>query len=181
MPQKITFPKPANATWPGASIFKACSSSGLPVTYTVTDGGCSLVGADGGTASDAFADCSVTASQAGDARYAPAEPVTSSYHIDPIVSSVSLSRPAKQGGGGGPGQWDVTVTATFTSSQSVLASVGVEPATGDCAESSSADVSHAGSQTLTVTVKTTPCSLVATLSSAQVSPARSAAVTIPAQ
>ena len=93
--QTISFaPLPANVTYGiGAIPLSATSSSGLPVTFTVTGpavltGSSILIGAAG--------QVSVTASQAGNNVFGPAPPITQQISVTPAILTVtanSFTRP----------------------------------------------------------------------------------------
>ena len=172
--QEITFPKPANATFPGATIFHACSSSGLPVTYEVSGETCQQVGADGGSSDQAFTDCSVTASQPGNTQYAAAAVVTQTFRVDPIVVVLTLSNLKRSGD---------TATVDVTSSSPIKGRIVVGSKGSDCADGGG-DLDN--STEVTVILQLNPasggsCAVEATLSSAQAESGPSNSVTIPAQ
>ncbi len=73
----------------------AYSTSQLPATFTAS-GACSFVTSSGQPAVsfDAVGQCSVTASQAGDANYAAAAPVTRSFTINKGINKITFPAPA---------------------------------------------------------------------------------------
>jgi len=109
--QMITFAALSNVTL-GVPPFtiSATASSGLPVSFasttpsvcTVSGSTVTIVGA--GT-------CSITASQAGNATYAAATPVTQSFTVNPAAQTITFGALANQPYGTGP----FTVSATASS------------------------------------------------------------------
>ncbi|MBV8080273.1 MAG: VCBS repeat-containing protein [Actinobacteria bacterium] len=95
LPQTITFPALAN-TYLGAAppTVSATASSSLTVTFTTTTPlTCTSGGTNGATITlAAVGTCTVRASQAGNASYAPASPVERSFAVVP--ASPTLSAPA---------------------------------------------------------------------------------------
>lgn len=91
--QTITFSAPTSMTVGGADqVLIATASSGLAISYsTGTPTICSII--TGSVRALAAGTCSITASQAGNATYAPAESVTQSFTISSAPTG---------GGGGGP-------------------------------------------------------------------------------
>ena len=89
IPQTISFTPPASATIDKPVTLTATASSGLPVTYTtITSGVCTVSGSrttaiKGGT-------CTIIASQAGDDRYAAAEPVRKSLPVARIPQTIDF-------------------------------------------------------------------------------------------
>ena len=90
--QTIFFTLPASGTVGQPVALTAKASSGLPVTYTsdsedvCTVSGSALTLAKAGT-------CAVTASQPGDAKYAPANPVAGSFPVQKIAQTISFTPP----------------------------------------------------------------------------------------
>jgi len=87
--QTITFTAPASLSYPGAPVtLTATASSGLAVSFAVTTGPCTLSGTTLTTTGTGA--CVVTASQAGNASYAAAPPVSQTISIvaGPSVSSL---------------------------------------------------------------------------------------------
>ncbi len=87
-PQTITFPAVAGAASGGTAALKATSTSGLAVSYTLVSGPATLAGkvltfTGSGTVK-------VTASQAGDATYKAATPVTQSIAVGKKVQSITF-------------------------------------------------------------------------------------------
>ena len=67
----------------------ATASSGLPVSYaSTTTGVCTIAGST--ISFVAAGTCSITASQAGNASYAPATPVTQSFSVAPGVNTIAF-------------------------------------------------------------------------------------------
>jgi hypothetical protein len=87
--QVITFPQPEDLVYgtPTARL-TAQASSGLPVRYTISAGvtACT-VSTDGLLTLTSAGDCSVTANQPGDGRYAAAAPVTRIFTVTPDQAS----------------------------------------------------------------------------------------------
>ena len=90
--QTISFSPPASATVGQPVALTATASSGLPVTYTSTStdvctvSGSTLTPAKAGT-------CAVTASQPGDDKHAPADPVAGSFPVQKITQTISFTPP----------------------------------------------------------------------------------------
>jgi hypothetical protein len=79
-PQTIAFAPPAEADYPGSPIaLRATASSGLPVAYTVLSGPAFLSGSL--LCLTGTGPVAVQASQAGDALWLPASPVTATIHV----------------------------------------------------------------------------------------------------
>jgi sugar lactone lactonase YvrE len=72
--QSITFPQPANTTYPGSATLNATASSGLPVTYALVSGPATLSSST--LSYTGTGTVTVMASQAGNSTYAPATSVT---------------------------------------------------------------------------------------------------------
>jgi hypothetical protein len=77
-PQAITFPAIPDQTYGDPAVkLEATASSGLPIKYVVTDGPCSIVGAnENKLKANGAGTCSVKAKQPGNADYLPADPKT---------------------------------------------------------------------------------------------------------
>jgi hypothetical protein len=91
--QTITFAQPATPVTYGASAIplSASSTSGLPVTFTGTAGVCAV---SGNTLNIVGAGaCGVTASQAGNANYSPAQTVTRSITVNQAALVITASSP----------------------------------------------------------------------------------------
>ncbi len=91
LPQAITFVQPANMTTRSAPLALSVSaSSGLPVSLTLSSGPASLAGSvvtpTGGTG-----EVALTATQAGNAQYLPAQPVVITFAVGPPPPGVILS------------------------------------------------------------------------------------------
>ena len=80
--QTIEFPPLENAYLANESLelTKAMSTGGLPVTYSAS-GACSFDAASNNVLLNSAGNCSVTASQAGDANYLPAPSITRTFEI----------------------------------------------------------------------------------------------------
>ncbi|MEO1065503.1 MAG: hypothetical protein AAFZ07_29150, partial [Actinomycetota bacterium] len=117
--QTISFPGLPSLELDQTVTLTATASSGLPLTYSAS-GGCTADGAR--LTATATTTCTVTASQPGNADWAPADPVTRSVDVAGRSQSITIAV-------SGPlfvGQ-TVTVTATATSGLDVALA-----ATGDC-------------------------------------------------
>jgi hypothetical protein len=99
--QAIAFPPlGTDHEWPdNKRALIACSSSGLPVAFTLTpdSSNCQLSG-DGKTiiAQQVVADCVVVASQGGNGQYAPAQQVTQAYRVNSLQVTVTATGPGSQ-------------------------------------------------------------------------------------
>lgn len=95
--QRIVFPNPGVHQWPDSEVsLRACSTSGLPVTYQFENGG------RGGTCyvndptattvrfQSGLGSCEITANQTGNAEFAPAEPVTVTWIVNKLAIRVGL-------------------------------------------------------------------------------------------
>ncbi|WP_410608293.1 hypothetical protein [Amycolatopsis sp. lyj-109] len=90
--QRIVFPSPGAHQWPDTQVtMHACATSGLPVTYQFENGGrggsCRVsdpVGTTYGSQGVPIS-CQVTATQAGNAAFAPAAPVTGTWAVNKMV------------------------------------------------------------------------------------------------
>ncbi|MGV9360125.1 hypothetical protein [Amycolatopsis sp. NPDC003731] len=90
--QRIVFPPPGAHQWPDTQVtMRACATSGLPVTYQFQDGGrersCRVSDPVGTTfrSQGVPITCQVTATQAGNAAFAPAAPVTAPWAVNKLV------------------------------------------------------------------------------------------------
>jgi hypothetical protein len=82
-PQTIRFPAPAaSSVTAGAVALTASASSGLPVSYTSDTPAVCAVSGDSALLL-APGDCAITARQAGNNRYAAAQPVQASFAVTP--------------------------------------------------------------------------------------------------
>jgi hypothetical protein len=90
--QEISFTPPADAMAGQPVTLSAKASSGLPVSYTPDNpGACPVSGttvtpAEGGT-------CTITASQAGNDKYAAAQPVMKSFPVARIAQTMDFRQP----------------------------------------------------------------------------------------
>jgi hypothetical protein len=113
IPQTISFSLPGSTTVDRPVILTATASSGLPVIYAsgstdvCTVSGSKLTLAKAGT-------CAITASQPGDARYAPADSITGSVPVGKIPQTISFTPPD----GAEAGQ-RITLSASATSNLAV--------------------------------------------------------------
>ncbi|MDH7795483.1 MULTISPECIES: Ig-like domain repeat protein [unclassified Beijerinckia] len=86
--QTITFTTPANTPFTSAPPgLGATASSGLGVTYTAS-GACTVSGST--IAFSSAGSCSITASQAGNANFAAATPVTRTFTITPGLNTITF-------------------------------------------------------------------------------------------
>jgi hypothetical protein len=132
-PQTISFTPPTGATIGQSVTLTATASSWLPVTYTSsTPDVCTVSGAT--LTLTAAGTCTVTASQPGDAQYAPADSVTGSFPVGKIPQAISFTPP-----GGATAGRPVILTATASSGLPVLYASG------------STDVCTVSGSTLTLT------------------------------
>ena len=86
----ITFPALANTPFTSPPPTPAATaSSGLPVSYaSTTTGVCTIAGST--ISFVAAGTCSITASQAGNANYAPATPVTRTFNVTKGVNTITF-------------------------------------------------------------------------------------------
>ena len=106
----ITFPALPNTPFTSPPPTPAATaSSGLPVSYSsTTTGVCTIAGSTISFVSAGT--CSITASQAGNANYAPATPVTQSFSVTPGVNVITF--PALPNRALGSGTFNLTATAS---------------------------------------------------------------------
>src|SRR5215813_9849445 len=91
--QTVSFTPPAGATIDQPVTLTATASSWLPVTFTSnTLDVCTVSGAT--LTLTAAGTCAVTASQPGDARYAPADAKSGSFPVGKIAQTISFALPA---------------------------------------------------------------------------------------
>ena len=138
--QTITFTQPADHTFGDAPFnLAATSDSGLTVTFasnspavcTVSGSQVTIVG--GGN-------CSITASQAGNASYLAATPVTKSFTVNQKAQTITFTQPADHTFGDSPFNLTATsnsgLTVTFASNSPAVCSVSGSQvtilATGPC-------------------------------------------------
>jgi hypothetical protein len=92
IPQRIDFPQPLNVAFGQAVTLIATASSGLPVSYgTSTRDVCMVSGRT--VTSTAARACAIIASQAGDARYAPARDVARSFQVERAAQTITFTPP----------------------------------------------------------------------------------------
>ena len=110
-PQVITFATPSGVTF-GISPYTiaATASSGLPVTFASTTGAVCTVAASTVTIAGAGT-CSITASQVGNANYAPAPDVSRSFTVGQAAQAITFPAPANVAFGSAP----FTLNATASS------------------------------------------------------------------
>ncbi|HEX7345831.1 MAG TPA: fibronectin type III domain-containing protein, partial [Candidatus Limnocylindrales bacterium] len=141
--QSITFPRPPNATLAQSPLaVTATASSGLPVTLTsntpaiCNPSGLSINLLAAGT-------CTITASQAGNADYQPAQPVPRSFTVTKAPQSITFVKPANATMAQSP----LTVAATASSGLPVT----VTSSTASVCTISSFTVTLVGPGTCTLT------------------------------
>lgn len=90
--QRIYFPDPGSHQWPDSEMtLRACATSGLPVTYQLENGGrggdCYVSDPTATTvrAQGIPLSCEITAKQAGNAEFAPAEPATATWTVGKLA------------------------------------------------------------------------------------------------
>jgi Glycine rich protein len=114
--QTITFPNPGPLYYgPGPVTLTATASSGLPVTYKVTGGPCSVTGST--LKLTGTGQCIVAADQAGGDGYAPATEVSQTIVVKtdpPLTCKVTSTVP------GPPAQQQVTVTLPGAGLESIV-------------------------------------------------------------
>jgi hypothetical protein len=115
LPQTITFGTLSGFTLGSAPFtVSATASSGLPVSFgSTTQAVCTVSGST--VTIVATGTCSIAASQAGNATFAPATPVSQSFTVSPGAQTISFTQPADTALNAGP----VTLTATATSTLAV--------------------------------------------------------------
>ena len=166
--QTITFAAPANQTFGAAPVaLVASASSGLAVSLasttagvcTVTGTTLTLVGA--GT-------CSVTASQAGNASFLAATPVSNSITVAPTPQTITFASPGNQTLGTAPPALAATssssLAVTFTSTTTGVCTVSGTALTlltvGDCtinaSQAGTANIAAAPGVSRTFTVSAAP-------------------------
>ncbi len=92
IPQTIDFPQPPGAAFGQPVTLTAKASSGLPVTYsTSTPGVCTVSGRT--VTTTAARACAITASQAGNARYAAARDVARSFRVERAAQTITFTPP----------------------------------------------------------------------------------------
>ncbi len=90
IPQSIQFSVPAKMNVNGNVVLMANASSGLPVSYeAATPKTCSVVG--NALQALAIGTCTLTASQMGNGKFAPALPVSQTINIDLAQQSIQFS------------------------------------------------------------------------------------------
>jgi hypothetical protein len=90
--QTIDFPQPPDVAFGQLVTLTATASSGLPVSYsTSTRDVCTVSGRT--VTTTAAGTCAITASQVGDARYAPARDVTPSFRVERAAQTITFTPP----------------------------------------------------------------------------------------
>ncbi len=139
--QTITFTNPGNKTFGETFTLSATASSGLSVSYTSTTTSVCTVGASTGDVTIVtVGDCTITASQAGDATYAAATDVPQTFTLAKKDITATAENKSRAYGASNP-------TATFTYSDGATG-IDTEPTA-----SFSGDVNSAvgSAQTITCT------------------------------
>jgi hypothetical protein len=144
--QTISFGSLSGKTYGDADFaISASASSGLPVNFSTT-GGCSVLGTT--VSITAAVSCTITAHQAGNDDYLPAEDVSQSFQIQQAVPVIHWSpAPLMSGTPLGPSQLNATATG-----------VGGAPLSGSFAYTPPAGTSFAAG-TVTLSTQFTPASL----------------------
>jgi Pro-kumamolisin, activation domain/Bacterial Ig-like domain (group 3) len=170
--QSITFPAIASFSWSGGSAtLAATASSGLPVTYSVVSGPCSISGNT--LTATAAGSCTIAADQAGDANFNAALEVTQPVTVnkadqtitfaalaDKVLGSAPFTVSAAGGGSTSPVTFSSTTAAVCTVSGSTVTLVSAGTCTieadqaGDANYNAAAPVSRSfavgkASQTIT--------------------------------
>jgi len=123
-PQTITFPNPGTQTYGVAPItLTATASSGLTVSYSVTSGPVTVSGNK--LTITGAGSVTVQATQAGNADYAAATPVSVTFAVNRASQTITFPNPGTQTYGVAP----ITLTATASSGLTVSYSVTSGPAT----------------------------------------------------
>jgi len=127
--QTITFAQPGSLVVGGGGVpATASASSGLPVSITVTAGGCSL---SGSTLSPGDAgSCTVTASQNGDASYEPASSVSRTVTVAKLSPTLNVGV-----SGGSATEMVAGETRTVTGTVSSGPSASIAQTSGPCTSS----------------------------------------------
>ncbi|EMD24214.1 hypothetical protein [Amycolatopsis azurea] len=93
--QRIVFTPPGTHQWPDVDVtFRACATSGLPVGFQLQNGGrggsCWAATLTGATtrAQSVPLTCEVTATQAGNAAFAPAQPVVLTWMVNKLAVKI---------------------------------------------------------------------------------------------
>ena len=119
--QAITFPAPGAQTYNSPLVLAATATSGLPVTYTVSSGPATLSGNTltfTGTGS-----VTVQASQAGNANYSAAIPVSETFTVNPASQTITFANP-------GPQNSTMPLTLAATASSGLVVSYAVSSGPG---------------------------------------------------
>ncbi|HET9079574.1 MAG TPA: hypothetical protein VFO01_03535 [Trebonia sp.] len=92
IPQTIDFRPPQDVAFGRPVTLIATASSGLPVSYrTSTPGVCTVAGRT--VTTRAAGACAITASQAGDDRYAPARDAAQSFRVERAAQTITFTPP----------------------------------------------------------------------------------------
>jgi len=122
--QTITFPNPGTQTYGVAPItLTAAASSGLAVSYAVTAGPATVSGKT--LTITGAGSVTVQATQAGNANFAAATPVSVTFTVNPAAQTITFPNPGTQTYGVAP----ITLTATASSGLAVSYAVTTGPAT----------------------------------------------------
>jgi len=160
--QTITFPNPGAQTYGVAPItLTATATSSLSVSYTVTSGPATVSGSV--LTITGVGSVTVQASQAGNANYSAATPVSVTFTVNQAMQTITFPNPGAQTYGVAP----ITLTATATSglpvsytvisgpatvSGSVLTITGVGSVTVQASQAGNANYSAAAPVSVTFTV-----------------------------
>ena len=153
--QAISFPNPGTQTFGTAPALSATASSGLAVAFaSSTPGVCST------TAFVSSGTCTIIASQAGNATFAAAPPVTQSFAVAAIAQSITFPNPGNQAVGTTPSLAASATsgfTVTFSSntpsvcSPTVFVGIGICSITANQAGGSGYTAAAAATQSFFVT------------------------------
>ncbi len=119
--QTISFTNPGTQTYGEAPFTPAAvASSGLPVSFNAS-GSCAII--SGQVTITSAGECTITALQSGDSDYSAATPVSYTVHVEKAEQSIDFSVAEHT-----YGESDFTISATATSGEPVVFTVG----TGEC-------------------------------------------------
>lgn len=166
--QVISFTQPGDTTYGGPDVpLTASSDSGLPVTFTsTTPTVCTVVGQAAHPVTAGM--CSITASQAGNANYAAAMPMSRTLLVAQAAQTISFTQPGDTVYGGPDVPLSASATSglpvTFTSTTPAVCSVVGQAAhpvgAGTCSitatQAGNANYLAAPSMTRTLTVAKAP-------------------------
>ncbi|MFK5971049.1 MAG: BspA family leucine-rich repeat surface protein, partial [Candidatus Marithrix sp.] len=141
--QIITFTNPGSKILTDSLTLSATSDSGLNVSYaSTTTPVCTVNASTGETTFVSAGQCSITASQAGNASYAPANDVTQTFTISKVATTTTITSDNPD-----PSKIDRTVTINFT----IIPASGSNP-TGDVTVTD-------GTDSCTATLPATSCDI----------------------